>query len=48
MEDLEFKNVIDYRDIYNQLKNALADEYSKLLEIFDKLHQWKLNDTREE
>lgn len=38
--------VIDYRDLYDQMKDLPADEYEQLA-IFCKLAEWKKNDERE-
>lgn len=40
-------NIIDYRDIYDRLKDVPAN-LTKGLDIFEKLYQWKMNDKREE
>lgn len=43
-----FAIIIDYRDIYDQLKDIPADRPTIQLDLFEKLHQWKMNDMREE
>ncbi|MNP55872.1 hypothetical protein D3C76_1505490 [compost metagenome] len=40
-------NIIDYRDIYDRLKDIPADRLKKELNSFEKLYQWKMNDIRE-
>lgn len=40
--------LIDYRDIYERLKDVTADSWSKELDWFGKLYEWKMNDTRED
>ncbi len=39
--------IIDYRDIFDQLKGIPADRLRKELDTIEKLYQWKLNDKRE-
>lgn len=39
-------NVIDYRDLYERLKNISADKWTREMELFSKLYYWKLNDQR--
>lgn len=45
---MEQSNVIDYREIYDHLKDMAAENWSKQMKIFEKLYEWKLNDPREE
>lgn len=40
--------VIDYRVIYDRLKDVVADRWSPDLDRFGKLYEWKLNDTRKD
>lgn len=39
-------NVIDYRDIYDQLKDKPAKELNRELKMFGRLYLWKQNDRR--
>lgn len=40
--------VIDYRDVYDRLKDITADRWSRDLDRFGKLYEWKMNDMRED
>lgn len=40
-------NVIDYRDLYERLKNISAARWTREMELFSKLYYWKINDPRE-
>lgn len=39
--------VIDYRDIYDRLKDKPASRFTREMELFSRLYDWKLNDPRE-
>lgn len=41
-------NVIDYRDLYDRLKDVPADNWTREIDRFEKLYEWKMNDSREE
>ncbi|WP_170287155.1 hypothetical protein [Paenibacillus faecis] len=43
----ETSNVIDYRDLYDRLKEISAAKWTREMEMFSKLYCWKLNDRRE-
>jgi hypothetical protein len=45
---MDNKNVIDYRIIYERLKDKPASELTRELELFSRLYCWKLNDARKE
>lgn len=36
--------VIDYRDIYERLKEITADRWIRELDWFEKLYEWRMND----
>lgn len=38
--------IIDYRDIYNCLKDKPADKWTRELDQFHVLNLWRLNDRR--
>ncbi|WP_342576569.1 hypothetical protein [Paenibacillus sp. FSL M8-0142] len=40
-------NVIDYRTLYDRLKDTDASKWTREMELFSKLYYWKLNDPRE-
>ncbi|GIO84559.1 hypothetical protein J25TS5_14910 [Paenibacillus faecis] len=39
--------VIDYRILYDRLKETSAGTWTREMELFSKLYCWKLNDRRE-
>ncbi|MEK5477526.1 hypothetical protein NYE70_11335 [Paenibacillus sp. FSL R5-0407] len=40
--------VIDYRVLYDRLKETSAATWTREMELFSKLYYWKLNDLRED
>ncbi|MEK5166172.1 hypothetical protein NYE69_28105 [Paenibacillus sp. FSL R5-0527] len=43
----EAANVIDYRALYDRLKDISAAKWTREIEMFSRLYYWKLNDRRE-
>ncbi|MDU7473598.1 MAG: hypothetical protein E7L01_09695 [Paenibacillus macerans] len=41
-------NVIDYRVLYERLKDGSAATWTREMELFSLLYFWKINDTRKE
>lgn len=40
--------IIDYRVLYERLKDVSAAKWTREVELFSRLYYWKLNDQREE
>ncbi|EES73470.1 hypothetical protein POTG_01765 [Paenibacillus sp. oral taxon 786 str. D14] len=45
--DKQHNNVIDYRDVYERLKDISAARWTREMELFSRLYLWKLNDQRD-
>ncbi|MEK5181373.1 hypothetical protein [Paenibacillus odorifer] len=46
-EDRQPCQIIDYRDIYDKLKDKPAGKWTREIEQFSVLYLWKQNDSRE-
>lgn len=46
--DEEKSKVIDYRVLYDRLKDGSAATWTREMELFSRLYLWRQNDTRKE